>query len=336
MSSVALVMIARDEERCIGRALASAAPYVDRMLVLDTGSTDDTVAIARAAGAIVDRAEWRDDFAAARNAALAMSDAAYNLMLDADEWIESGGPDLRAWCTTSSATLGLITRRDVLTAASGILGDVEAVEPQVRVLKRGVGYIGRVHEQPDSLGPVDSLDLVIGHDGYLDEHNAAKAGRNERLLRLQMRDSADPVLTFQLARDLEIQGRFEEAVSYYSQALTEMAHGAPLRHTLVVRAIFSFKSAGRHEEAMSLFAREAARWPDSPDLFFAAGDLFLDAAVARPASADEFLTRAKLCWSRCLELGDRPELAGSVRGRGSHLARHNLDVLQQHWPRAGT
>lgn len=91
MTSVVLVMIARDEERCIGRALSSASAFVDELIVLDTGSTDSTVDIARACGARVQRFEWRDDFAAARNAALALSSASYNFILDADEWVESGG-----------------------------------------------------------------------------------------------------------------------------------------------------------------------------------------------------------------------------------------------------
>ena len=50
---VVLVMIARDEAPRIARALDSLRPWVDRMLVLDTGSTDDTPSIARAAGAEV-------------------------------------------------------------------------------------------------------------------------------------------------------------------------------------------------------------------------------------------------------------------------------------------
>ena len=51
MTRLALVMIARDEAHAIARALASARPHVDRMIVLDTGSLDETAAIAAAAGA---------------------------------------------------------------------------------------------------------------------------------------------------------------------------------------------------------------------------------------------------------------------------------------------
>ena len=94
--TIALVMIARNEARCIGRCLESVAPWVDQMIVLDTGSSDQTIAIARSLGAEVYHFNWCDDFSAARNAALDHSRADWNLVLDADEWLISGGPLLRA------------------------------------------------------------------------------------------------------------------------------------------------------------------------------------------------------------------------------------------------
>jgi glycosyltransferase involved in cell wall biosynthesis len=87
---VALVVIARNEARCIARCLRSARGAVSRMLVLDPGSTDDTPAIAAACGAQVHHATWSDDFSMARNTALELAQADWNLILDADEWIESG------------------------------------------------------------------------------------------------------------------------------------------------------------------------------------------------------------------------------------------------------
>lgn len=64
------------------------------MLVLDTGSADDTVLLAQAASAEVSRFDWCDDFAAARNAALEQSAADWNLELDADEWLAGGAAHL--------------------------------------------------------------------------------------------------------------------------------------------------------------------------------------------------------------------------------------------------
>ena len=65
-ASLALVMIARDEEASIARCLRSVSAFVDQMIVLDTGSTDATASIARELGAQVYHWPWQDDFAAAR------------------------------------------------------------------------------------------------------------------------------------------------------------------------------------------------------------------------------------------------------------------------------
>ena len=84
---ISLAVIARDEEARIGRCLASVRGLVEEIVVLDTGSVDDTVRVAESYGATVHRFTWTDDFAAARNAALAHTRHPWRLMLDADEWI---------------------------------------------------------------------------------------------------------------------------------------------------------------------------------------------------------------------------------------------------------
>lgn len=73
-------------------------PWVDRIVVLDTGSSDETVSLAGDCGAEVHHLAWPDDFAAARNHALDLAAADWNLILDADEWLAAGGETLRDWC----------------------------------------------------------------------------------------------------------------------------------------------------------------------------------------------------------------------------------------------
>ena len=71
------------------------------------------------------------------------------------------------------------------------------------------------------------------------------------------------------------------------------------------------------------------QWTDSPDFFFVLGNLVLDRAMSDPANAvDQWLPLAASAWERCLAIGERPDLEGSVHGRGSHLAQHNLDVIR--------
>lgn len=88
--SLALVLIARDEQRFLPGCLDSVRGVCDEVVVCDTGSTDNTVALARAAGATVVSFPWVDDFAAARNHALAASSAPWVLVLDADERLAPG------------------------------------------------------------------------------------------------------------------------------------------------------------------------------------------------------------------------------------------------------
>ena len=90
--TVSLCMIARDEEAFIGKAIKSALALVDEIVVVDTGSRDNTRIIAEGYGARVVDYAWHDDFAAARNAALAAATGDWILVLDCDEQLQSMRP----------------------------------------------------------------------------------------------------------------------------------------------------------------------------------------------------------------------------------------------------
>ena len=330
MDRIALVIIVRDEARSLERCLVSACPWVDEMVVLDTGSVDATPEIARRFGARVERFEWTHDFSAARNAALALTDARWRLVLDGDEWITHGGAALGSLRRAGSGDfIGQLTVASLFDRNDGTdarIGEAPSWLP--RVLPRGVGYAGRVHEQPVSTLPRRRLPLVVAHDGYLDAQRAKKAGRNERLLTLALEaEPDDAYLRYQLAKDFEVRGRFDAAAPHYLMSLDRTEPGAAWRHDLVVRTLFTLKKLGRHDAALALADAEAPRWPDSPDFFFALGDLLLDGAASVPARAPELLPRVEASWLRAIEIGERPELADTVRGRGSFLAAHNLAVF---------
>jgi GT2 family glycosyltransferase len=85
---VSLTMIVRDEEANLPACLSSVEGLFDEIVVVDTGSTDRTPEIAREFGARVFDFAWVDDFAAARNAALACAKGDYAFWLDADDVID--------------------------------------------------------------------------------------------------------------------------------------------------------------------------------------------------------------------------------------------------------
>ena len=90
---ISAVVVARDEADRIGRCVASLVPICSEVLVLDSGSTDDTVRIARDAGATVQFQPWLG-FAAQKNMAIACSHHEWVLLLDADEWLADGAADV--------------------------------------------------------------------------------------------------------------------------------------------------------------------------------------------------------------------------------------------------
>lgn len=143
----------------------------------------------------------------------------------------------------------------------------------------------------------------------------------------------DAHLWYQLGKDHAAYGEHPQAADAFVQAATAPAAPAapaataPWHTDLTTCALFALKKAGRHEEAVALADQCLQTCGESPDFFFALGDLLLDMAVKRPEEVDGLLPMAQAAWRRCLEIGERPDLHGSVEGRGSHLAAHNLAVV---------
>ncbi|MGN8000993.1 glycosyltransferase family 2 protein [Sphingomonas sp. 22176] len=328
MTRLALVMIARNEGRSIARALDSAREHVDRMIVLDTGSTDDTVAIAERCGAMVHMFRWCDDFAAARNAALDHSDADWNLMLDADEWLEGGFEALSSVAlpparVAAAQFIGCPQLRN----EGGESNAARRFLP--RLLPRGVRYAGRIHEQPVSQLPLVPCALRIGHDGYAEAQLAAKHGRNLALLQAALAETPDDgYLWHQLGREHLVRGAAEAAVEPLQTAYRLTPPGAAYRHAVVLSTIRALKEAGRLHDALALVDAEQSAWPASPDFYFAVADLYLEWASQAPDIAlDELLPVVEGAWLRCLEIGEQPMLDGSVIGCGSYLAAGNLAMF---------
>ena len=86
---LSVCMIGRNESQHLPKALASVKGFAAEIVVVDTGSTDDTVSIATEMGAKVLHFAWIDDFAAARNAALEAATQPWILSLDADQRLDS-------------------------------------------------------------------------------------------------------------------------------------------------------------------------------------------------------------------------------------------------------
>lgn len=194
---LSVCMIVRNEGRRLARALESVREVADEIVVTDTGSDDDTIAVAERFDARVNRFEWCDDFAAARNACAEHARGEWILWLDGDERLKPGDADaLRADLEAPRVIAYQMIREE--------FGAEDHAEPAgemyvMRLLRRDlpVRFIGRIHEHP-SPWPVD-LALKTGrlvkgsgarlqHWGYTPERLPEKCARAARLCALELRE----------------------------------------------------------------------------------------------------------------------------------------------------
>ena len=182
---LSLCLIARNEAENLARCLESARGVADEVVVVDTGSTDDTVTVAERLGARVAHFAWCDDFAAARNEAIRHARGQWILMLDADEALtREARSKLRGLLQDDRFLAFLINIRSPLKDTRGQAAVINAW-PRLFRNHSEIRYEGRVHEQLSPSiarlgGTVAATDLVIDHRGYHQDFTdqQAKQARN--------------------------------------------------------------------------------------------------------------------------------------------------------------
>ena len=190
---ITLAMIVRNEEEKLGRCLDSVKGHVDKIAIVDTGSTDRTIEIANSFGARVSQIEWPDAFDVARNSSLDLVETEWVLWLDADEWLDpASAPALKEAARNERAFAYFIARYDLHhndTASGNLQLRMWRHDPSLRF--RGVIHehipIEDMHRAfPDKV--ILSTNLGFWHDGYDPILTRAKALRNLPLLRRAIQD----------------------------------------------------------------------------------------------------------------------------------------------------
>jgi tetratricopeptide (TPR) repeat protein len=215
LNRISLCMIVRDEAEMISECLRSASGAADEIIVVDTGSCDDTPRIAAAMGARMVHHEWRDDFSEARNASIALASGDWVLWMDADERLrEEEFPRIRAAVNEPNIAAFLVP---ILNRTA----DGAHVSRGHRLFRTrcGISFSGRIHEQispslTGAMGRVAPAPFTIDHLGYAlaEEKLRRKNERNLALLReAKAADPRDAYTRFTLAQALMIRKEFDAA-----------------------------------------------------------------------------------------------------------------------------
>jgi tetratricopeptide (TPR) repeat protein len=328
---ISLAMIVRNEAARLAACLASAGPAVDEIVVVDTGSTDDTREVAHAHGARVIDWAWRDDFAAARNESLRHAAGDWVLVLDADERL---APD------AASHVRGLATAPDADGYDCRLVSALPADEPApaiahwyCRLFRRAphVRFEGRIHEQvAPSIraagGRIRPSDVVILHEGYA-VPSEAKTARNVRLLRQMLAERpGDPFARLHLGMALCTAGDTAAAADAFEQAAT--ASDPPLSPALAAVAwmrLGELRLAAGSPAAAATAAERALHLEPSLTLarYVLGRALFEQGAVERAGTVFESLATAP------------PDALGlTLHRRVVAIARAVVRLRQRRWDEA--
>jgi GT2 family glycosyltransferase/tetratricopeptide (TPR) repeat protein len=324
---LSLCMIARDNAQTIGPALESIRGFVDEMVVVDTGSKDDTPAIARRLGARVYFFPWCDSFAAARNESLRHARGKWIFWMDSDDTIDpaNAGGLRQLICQAKPNDLGFVV--SVHCPGAGPDEDVTVVQhvklfcnfPQLR-------WEGRMHEQIISAiralgGDILWTPLFVVHSGYdhSPEGQKRKLERDLHLLQLELDERPNhPFTLFNLAMTYTNVGRYEEGLRY---ARRSIAHSGKAESHL--RKAYSFvvhchERLGQADLAWQACLEGLQLFPLDDELRFRKGTLL---------HARGRLQEAVAAYLHLLTEREEAHFSSVVAGIAGHLARHNLALV---------
>jgi tetratricopeptide (TPR) repeat protein len=331
---LSLCMIVRDEEEMLPRSLGAAASAVDEIIVVDTGSRDRSVEIAREFGATVIEREWTGSFADARNASFDAATGDWLLFLDADEVLDPADAPLLRELTGRTWREAFYL---VEINHTGELGDGTAVTHNaLRMFRNRPEYRfeGRVHEQiahhlPSGLPErIEPTPIRVDHYGYLGAVRDAKekSRRNIELLRGQLAEAgANPFFHFNLGSELAAAGDAIGACDQFERAWALLAddpgrRDRPFVPSLTVRSVKGLRFCGRLAEAEARAVEGLAMFDDLTDLVF-------ERALVAAAEGD--IERAATLLEECMERGDAPSKYSPTVGSGSFLALTRLAELER-------
>lgn len=325
---LSLSMIVRDEAAQIEDCLRSVQGFADELVVVDTGSSDDTVARARALGARVEQIPWPGDFAPARNQALQWVSGDWVLVLDADERLrpEAMAP-LRALMAQPDVLLINLLRQEV-GAVQSPYSNVSRLFRRHPAIRWSRAYHSMVDDSVAELLQrephwriADCPEPALLHDGYRPELLAQgdKAQRLRAAMEAELeRNPGDPYACAKLGSLEVAEGHRQRGIALLEQGLARCpATAHPERYELLLHLALA-QGPEQADPAEALY-RQALAVPLAPRLTLAAR-LNLAALLLERGAGEEAEALCQRATAVAPEIGLGWYNLGLIRRRLGNLA----------------
>lgn len=280
MIPISLCMITKNESDKLDRCLAAVKDLPLEIIVVDTGSTDNSIEVARKYTEHVYHFDWISDFAAARNFSISKATNDWILVLDTDEYVTS--VDMEAiyeLLAANPAGVGCLIRNSPDTLNSTIVDHVE------RLFNRHIYMYKRpIHEQ---VLPIDEgstvfssfdIPLYVDHDGYIGSRDItdAKAKRNLEILLSSESLYPDAYTYFQIGQSYYMLRDFKKASFYYEKGLNfDLAPESEFVQLMIVHYGYSLLNTNRAEDALCFFEQVYSYFDFLADFLLAMGVIYM-------------------------------------------------------------
>lgn len=284
MIQISACVIVKNEAANLPAWLNCMQQVADEIIVVDTGSTDDTIAIAKNAGAKVYDFLWINDFAAAKNYALDKAKGKWIIFMDADEvftpeTIANVRPLLQKF-NAFPKVVGFCCR--LINIEKEFPHRVRSYMVQIRIFKnnKGIKYVGKLHEAldiPQGYKIELTKQVEINHTGYSSEVIVQKLQRNLDMLLSNIAANDGRITTFQHRYLMDCYyglKQYEKAIEHGKQAIASNNNDISVEHNLYVymTLIPLYQLAERDEaDIEALLAEAIAYLPDKAELYLIKG-----------------------------------------------------------------
>ncbi|MGE7980510.1 glycosyltransferase [Psychrobacillus sp. NPDC093200] len=321
--AITLCMIVKDEANCIQDCLESVKGIVSEIIIVDTGSTDQTSEICENYGAKVHSYKWNNNFADARNYGLSFSTGDWILWLDADEELDATNKaKIPEFLANTNAYLLSLPVLNYYGKSTPVDKNNAYLIYQLRLFRNHINITFQNHIHETLFLPtevmekdIENIPVPIHHYGYLQEVTEAKqkGQRNLQLLQHELSKPAhSPWIEYHLASEFYRQEKYLQAFHLVNQSILLFLQESQKPPSLLYKLKYAILiETNNLEGAWPSIEKAILLYPDYVDLHFYMGYILYELGK---------YTAALQAFEKCLELGDYHTKYLVLKGAGSFRA----------------
>ncbi|GAB6927540.1 hypothetical protein JCM10914A_15230 [Paenibacillus sp. JCM 10914] len=328
---ISACLIVKDEEMYIEQCIQSLKPVVNEIIVVDTGSTDQTLAKLEQNSINVFHYEWNNSFSEARNYAISLASEPTILVIDADETLDpSTVPSLNEYLSHSRnlpASVNIVSKLDRYRNVNSRITRLFPNSEDYR-------YHGMIHEQlyykGNSINEVKTTNVVLHHFGYdeAEVKKKQKINRNLELLEKQLKSEPESTyLRYQIGQTYYVGGHYHQAIENFDEVLQLISSQDTIPSflpTVFLSYGYCLHNTSQYPILDRLLNDAFEFFPDYTDLYFLYGVSLIQRGNLKDIEV------IKETFEHCIAMGEVTNpIYESVEGVGSYRSYYNLGVYYE-------